>query len=79
MRAQLVDAGSSEDELDAIDDAAEAHVQRAVEFALTSPEPAVGELATGMHAAGSAAQFERMLPGSPFGEGELTFQGGLGE
>jgi pyruvate dehydrogenase E1 component alpha subunit len=79
VRAQLVDAGSSEDELDAIDDAAEAHVQRAVEFALTSPEPAVGELATGMHAAGSAAQFERMLPGSPFGEGELTFQGGLGE
>jgi pyruvate dehydrogenase E1 component alpha subunit len=79
VRAQLVDAGASEDELDAIDDAAEARVQAAVEFALASPEPAVDELATGMHAAGSAEQFERMLPGSPFGEEELTFEAGLGE
>ena len=39
----------------------------------------VDELATGMHAAGSAEQFERMLPGSPFGEEELTFEAGLGE
>jgi hypothetical protein len=32
-----------------------------------------------MYAPGSAAQFARMLPGSPFGERELVFAGGLGE
>jgi TPP-dependent pyruvate/acetoin dehydrogenase alpha subunit len=79
VRAQLRDAGTSEDGLDAIDDAAEARIQAAVRFALASPEPAADELATGMHAAGSAEQFERMLPGSPFGEERLTFEAGLGE
>jgi pyruvate dehydrogenase E1 component alpha subunit len=78
VRSQLIDAGAGEDELDAVDDAAEARVQAAVEYALASPEPAVGELATGMHAAGSAEQFARMRPGSPFGEQELTFGAGLG-
>ena len=78
VRAQLAEAGVGEDELDAIDDAAEQRVQRAVEYALASPEPAVAELATGVHAEGSAAQFARMRPGSPFGEDELTFDAGLG-
>ena len=78
VRAQLIDAGATEDELDAVDDAAEAQVQAAVQYALASPEPAVEELAFGMHAAGSAAQFERMRPGSPFGEEKLTFDAGLG-
>jgi hypothetical protein len=49
-----------------------------VQYALASPEPAVEDLAFGMHAAGSAAQFERMRPGSPFGEEKLTFDAGLG-
>jgi pyruvate dehydrogenase E1 component alpha subunit len=78
VRAQLIDAGATDDELDAVDDAAEARVQAAVQYALASPEPAVEDLAFGMHAAGSAAQFERMRPGSPFGEEKLTFDAGLG-
>jgi pyruvate dehydrogenase E1 component alpha subunit len=78
VRAQLIEAGASEDELDAVDDAAEARIQAAVEYALASPEPATDELATGMHAAGSAEQFATMRPGSPFGEEELTFDAGLG-
>jgi pyruvate dehydrogenase E1 component alpha subunit len=78
VRAQLMAAGSTEDELDAIDDAAEERVQAAVDFALASPEPAVDGLASGMHASGSASQFARMRPGSPFGEEELTFDAGLG-
>jgi TPP-dependent pyruvate/acetoin dehydrogenase alpha subunit len=78
VRAQLGDAGVGEDELDAIDDAAEARVQAAVEYALASPEPDVDDLAAGVHADGSATQFERMRPGSPFGEEELTFDAGLG-
>jgi hypothetical protein len=49
-----------------------------VEYALASPEPDVGGLAAGMHARGSAEQFDRMRPGSPFGEEELTFDAGLG-
>jgi pyruvate dehydrogenase E1 component alpha subunit len=78
VRAQLLDAGTSEDELDAIDDAAEARIQAAVEFALASPEPDARDLASGLHAAGSATQFGRMRPGSPFGEEKLTFDAGLG-
>jgi pyruvate dehydrogenase E1 component alpha subunit len=78
MRAQLVDAGVSDDELEAIDRAADERVRAAVEFALASPEPAVGGLAEGMHAGGSAEQFARMRAGSPFGEEALTFDAGLG-
>jgi pyruvate dehydrogenase E1 component alpha subunit len=78
VRSQLLEAGVTEDELDAIDDAADARVRAAVEFALASPEPEVDGLAEGMHAAGSAEQFERMRPGSPFGELALTFDAGLG-
>jgi pyruvate dehydrogenase E1 component alpha subunit len=78
VRAQLLEAGVTEDELDAIDDAADARVRAAVEFAEASPEPGVDGLAAGMHAAGSAEQFERMRPGSPFGELALTFDAGLG-
>jgi len=78
VRAQLQAAGATEEELDAIDDAAEERVRAAVDHALASPEPAVDGLASGMHASGSAAQFERMRPGSPFGEEGLTFDAGLG-
>jgi pyruvate dehydrogenase E1 component alpha subunit len=78
VRAQLMAGGATEDELDAVDDAAEERVQAAVDFALASPEPTVDGLANGMHAFGSASQFERMRPGSPFGEEGLTFDAGLG-
>ena len=78
VRAQLMAAGATEDDVDAIDDAAEERVRAAVDFALASPEPAVDGLASGMHASGSASQFERMRPGSPFGEEGLTFDAGLG-
>jgi pyruvate dehydrogenase E1 component alpha subunit len=78
VRAQLAAAGFADDELEAIDQDAERRVQEAVEFALASPEPEVRDLAAGMHAAGSFEQFERMRPGSPFGEEQLTFEAGLG-
>jgi pyruvate dehydrogenase E1 component alpha subunit len=78
VRAQLLETGVTEDELDAIDDDADARVRAAVEFAEASPEPRVDGLAAGMHAAGSAEQFARMRPGSPFGELALTFDAGLG-
>jgi TPP-dependent pyruvate/acetoin dehydrogenase alpha subunit len=69
----------ADDELDALMGAAEAQVAAAVAASIASPPPAVSTLATGMYAPGSAAQFARMLPGSPFGERELVFAGGLGE
>jgi pyruvate dehydrogenase E1 component subunit alpha len=78
VRAQLEQAGMNEDELDAVDDAADERIRAAVEFALASPEPQPADLAAGMHASGSAEQFARMRAGSPFGEEELTFDAGLG-
>ena len=78
VRAQLLEAGVEESELEAIDQAADERVQAAVEFALASPEPSLDGLAVGVHAAGSAEQFARMRPGSPFGEEGLTFDAGLG-
>jgi pyruvate dehydrogenase E1 component alpha subunit len=79
VRVQLRAAGMEDPDLDAIDRAADERVAAAVEFALASPEPEAETLAAGMHAAGSAEQFERMRPGSPFGEEELTFDAGLGK
>jgi pyruvate dehydrogenase E1 component subunit alpha len=77
LRDQLVgDLG--EEALAEIDERVDQRVAAAVEFSLASPEPSVSELATGMQAPGSAEQFERMRPGSPFGELELVFDGGLG-
>ena len=57
---------------------ADERVRAAVEFADASPEPDVGRLAAAMYAPGSAEQFERMRPGSPFGEEALVFEAGLG-
>jgi pyruvate dehydrogenase E1 component alpha subunit len=79
VRAQLRADGIAEVELAAIDARADERVAAAVEFALASAEPDVGRLAAGMHAAGSAEQFARMRPGSPFGELALTFDAGLGQ
>lgn len=78
VRAALIEQGIEEAELDAIDARVDERVAAAVEFANASPEPRVDELAAGMHAAGSAEQFERMLPGSAYGEEELVFAAGLG-
>jgi len=78
VREQLRADGVGEDELDAVDRAADARVAAAVEFALASPEPPADRLAWGTHALGSDAQFARMRPGSPFGEEALTFDAGLG-
>jgi len=78
VRAQLEAAGIPSEELDALAADARARVEEATAFAAASPAPEVSELAAGMHAAGSAEQFARMLPGSPFGERELVFAGGLG-
>jgi pyruvate dehydrogenase E1 component alpha subunit len=78
VRRQLLENGVDEAELEAIDRAADERVQAAVEFALASAEPSPDRLAAGMHAEGSAEQFARMRPGSPFGEEALTFDAGLG-
>jgi pyruvate dehydrogenase E1 component alpha subunit len=78
VRGQLRDAGVSEEELEAVDRRADERVRAAVEFADASPEPEVSRLAAAMYAPGSAEQFERMRPGSAFGEEQLVFDGGLG-
>jgi pyruvate dehydrogenase E1 component alpha subunit len=78
-RALLAEEGVSDAELDRMLDDVHVEVAAAVEAALASPAPPVSGLASGMYAPGSAAQFARMLPGSPFGERELVFAGGLGE
>ena len=79
VRELLAQEGVSDSELDRMLTVAEERVAAAVEFALASPSPAVGTLARGMYAPGSASQFARMLPGAPYGERELVFAGGLGE
>jgi len=77
--SRLREAGADTEELRAIDERVEERVQKAVEFATESPEPDVDALAWGMHSQGSDEQFARMRPGSPFGEAELVFDGGLGK
>jgi pyruvate dehydrogenase E1 component alpha subunit len=78
VREQLRAEGLDDADFEEIDEWAKRRVQEAVEFADASPEPEVSQLAAGMYAAGSAEQFARMRPGSPFGEIELTFDAGLG-
>jgi pyruvate dehydrogenase E1 component alpha subunit len=77
--ARLRECGASTDELRAIDERVEERVREAVEFASDSPEPDVDALAWAMYSQGSDEQFARMRPGSPFGEQELVFEGGLGK
>jgi pyruvate dehydrogenase E1 component alpha subunit len=78
-RALLRERGVEEELLTAADAAADDAVERSIAFAESDPAPDVDRLAAGMYAPGSAGQFERMLPGSPLGERELVFAGGLGE
>jgi pyruvate dehydrogenase E1 component alpha subunit len=78
VRRQLLHGGLDEDDLDQIDRQVDERVAAAVAFAEASPEPGADRLAAGVYAAGSAEQFARMRPGSPFGEEELTLDAGLG-
>ena len=77
--SKLRDAGATTEDLRAIDERVEERVQQAVAFASDSPEPDVDALAWAMYAQGSDEQFARMRPGSPFGEENLIFDGGLGK
>ena len=79
VASRLREAGATTDDLRAIDERVEERVQAAVAFADESPEPDVDALAWAMYAKGSDAQFARMRPGSPFGEEQLVFEGGLGK
>jgi len=79
VRAELLAAGVADGELDELGAGAERAVARAVEWARADAAPEVGELAKGMYAPGSAAQFARMIAGAPYGERELVFAGGLGQ
>lgn len=74
----LLGMGAEQHELDQAASRAVEAVADAVRFAEQSPEPELATLAQGVYASGSADQFARMLPGSPFGEDELVFAGGLG-
>lgn len=78
-RELLRSRGAAEAEIEAAESAAADAVARAVEFAESNPAPELDRLAAGVYAPGSDAQFARMLPGSPQGERELVFAGGLGQ
>jgi pyruvate dehydrogenase E1 component alpha subunit len=78
VKAILRDRGVEEGQIEAADAAAEEAVERSVAFAEADPAPDVDRLAAGMYAPGAGEQFERMVPGSPIGERELVFSGGLG-
>ena len=78
LRTTLREHGTSDEELEAVDRDVDEQVAAAVAFADASPEPEVSELARSVYAPGSGGQFARMKPGSPFGEEELVFNGGLG-
>ncbi len=79
VRALLVEDGMADGELEGVEHAVAERVAAVVDWARADPPPAVSELARGMYAPGSAAQFARMLTGAPFGERELVFAGGLGQ
>src|SRR6201994_595235 len=77
---QLLEArGVPAEGLDAVEREAEDQVERAVAYAEADEAPPVDRLAAGVYTPGSEEQFERMRPGSPVGEAELVFTGGLGE
>jgi pyruvate dehydrogenase E1 component alpha subunit len=78
LRTTLREHGCTDEELDRVDGEVDERVAAAVAFAGASPEPEVSELARSVYAPGSGGQFARMRPGSPFGEEELVFAGGLG-
>jgi pyruvate dehydrogenase E1 component alpha subunit len=78
VRATLAERGVEETELEAAKQRAQETIAAAVEFADADAEPALDRLAAGMYAPTSDLQFARMKPGSPYGEEELVYAGGLG-
>jgi pyruvate dehydrogenase E1 component alpha subunit len=78
LRQRVLEQGVSEEELAELERDVDKRVDAAVAYATADEPPPVEELAAGMYAPGSAQQFERMRPGSPFGELELIFDAGLG-
>jgi pyruvate dehydrogenase E1 component alpha subunit len=78
-RELLEGRGVQADGLIALEAEVESEVEASVAFAEQDAPPSVEHLAAGMYTPGSGEQFERMRPGSPFGEAELVFAGGLGE
>lgn len=74
---QIIAVGGTQQELSELKLQAREVVENAVKFASSSPVPTVDQLAHGVYAEGSAKQFERMQLGSPFGEQQLVFAGGL--
>lgn len=78
-RDLLLNRGAAEADIEAAEQQAADAVAGAVEFAESNPAPELDRLAAGVYAPGSDAQFARMLPGSPQGERELVFAGGLGQ
>ena len=77
--ARLREAGATTEELRAIDERVEERVSRRSSSPPRAPSPTSSALAWAMHSQGSDEQFARMRPGSPFGEEELVFDGGLGK
>jgi pyruvate dehydrogenase E1 component alpha subunit len=77
-RESLEARGVPPEGIDALEAEVEAEVEAAVAYAEADAAPAVDRLAAGMYATGSEEQFERMRPGSPVGEEEMVFAGGLG-
>jgi pyruvate dehydrogenase E1 component alpha subunit len=78
VRGRLLAQGKPAEELGELERAIDERVEAAVAFAAADDPPPVEELAAGVYAPGSAAQFSRMRPGSPSGEIDLVFDGGLG-
>jgi pyruvate dehydrogenase E1 component alpha subunit len=78
LRQRVLEQGVSEDELAELERDVDERVEAAVAYATADEPPAIEELAAGMYAPGSGEQFERMRPGSPFGELELIFDARLG-
>ena len=78
-RARLLEHGDVGDELDELPSGPRERVEAAVEFARAEPRAAArASSPRGCTRRGSAEQFARMRPGSPFGEEELVFDAGLG-
>jgi pyruvate dehydrogenase E1 component alpha subunit len=78
-RESLEARGAPLEGIEALEAEVEAEVEAAVAYAEADAPPPVDRLAAGVYAAGSEEQFERMRPGSPVGEEELVFAGGLGK
>lgn len=78
VAGSLLSMGAEQSELEQARERARQAVAEAVRFAEESPEPELAALAEGVYSHGSDEQFQRMRPGSPFGEQELVFDAGLG-